>query len=133
MQLPKNNFRFIFVFTWVLMAISGLIQTARSEVLPGCGDQSLLASVRSLIISNNKLSDNAAVQFSDLKTLRYVPAPYFKRGTQQAELACSAIVGVVPEGSADGKPVDAVEGFYGLTVKGQDSYQVYFQPNRPKK
>jgi hypothetical protein len=133
MQLLKNNFRFIFVVTWLLMAISGMIKTARTEVLPGCGDQSLLASVRSLIISNNKLSDNAAVQFSDLKTLRYVPAPYLKRGTQQAELACSALVGVVPEGSNDGKPADVVEGFYGLTVKGPDGYQVYFQPNRPKK
>ena len=56
MQLLKNNFRFIFVVTWLLMAISGMIKTARSEVLPSCGDQSLLASVRSLIISNNKLS-----------------------------------------------------------------------------
>ena len=133
MLLQKQMILLRLILTWMAVMLIGVVNLAHSEVLPGCSDQSLLSDVRNLIISSNKLADTAVVQFTEVKTLRNVPAPYFNRSTQQAELACSALVGLVPEGSNDGKATDLVEGFYGLTVKKPNGYQVYFQPNRPKK
>ena len=118
---------------WLTVIFAVMLTPAHGRVLPSCNDQSLLSDVRNLIISSNKLPETVVVQFTEVKTLRNVPAPYFNRATQQAELACSAMVGVVLDDSPDGKAVDLIESFYGLTVQKANSYQVYFQPNRPKK
>ena len=121
------------VSAWLTVLFAVMFTPAHGRVLPSCNDQSLLSDVRNLIISSNKLPETVVVQFTEVKTLRNVPAPYFNRATQQAELACSAMVGLVLDDSPDGKAVDLIEGFYGLTVQKANSYQVYFQPNRPKK
>lgn len=121
------------LFVWLPVLFAVVLTPAHGRVLPSCNDQSLLSDVRNLIISSNKLPETVVVQFTEVKTLRNVPTPYFNRATQQAELACSAMVGLVLGDSADGKAVDLIEGFYGLTVQKANSYQVYFQPNRPKK
>jgi hypothetical protein len=121
------------LYVWLPVLFAVVLTPAHGRVLPSCNDQSLLSDVRNLIISSNKLPETVVVQFTEVKTLRNVPAPYFNRATQQAELACSAMVGLVLGDSADGKAVDLIEGFYGLTVQKANSYQVYFQPNRPKK
>lgn len=133
MTVQKKMIMLRLVSAWATVMLSGVVISAHGEVLPGCSDQSLLSDVRNLIISSNKLSDQAVVQFSEVKTLRNVPAPYFQRSTQEAELACSALVGLVPEESSEGKAVELVVGLYGLTVKRPNGYQVYFQPTRSKK
>jgi hypothetical protein len=131
--LEKKTTWSMFTSVWMALMFAGMLTPVYGRVLPSCNDQSLLSDVRNLIISSNKLPETVVVQFTEVKTLRNVPAPYFNRATQQAELACSAMVGLVLADSADGKAVDLIEGFYGLTVQKTDIYQVYFQPNRPKK
>ncbi len=121
------------LYVWLPVLFAVVLKPAHGRVLPSCSDQALLSDVRNLIISSNKLPETVVVQFTEVKTLRNVPAPYFNRATQQAELACSAMVGLVLDDSADGKAAELVEGFYGLTVQKANNYQVYFQPNRPKK
>lgn len=111
----------------------GAISVAKAEVLPGCADQALIGNVRNLMIVNNKLPDITLAQFSEIKTLRAVPPPYFKPRTKQAEVACSAMVGIIPDGKSDGKIVDVVEVLYGVAAKDADAYQVYFQPKRAQK
>lgn len=133
MVLAKKATWSMLVSAWLTVLFAVMLTPAHGRVLPSCNDQSLLSDVRNLIISSNKLSETVVVQFTEVKTLRNVPAPYFNRATQQAELACSAMVGLVLDDSPDGKAVDLIEGFYGLTVQKANSYQVYFQPNRPKK
>jgi hypothetical protein len=121
------------LYVWLPVLFAVVVKPAHGRVLPSCSDQALLSDVRNLIISSNKLPETVVVQFTEVKTLRNVPAPYFNRATQQAELACSAMVGLVLDDSADGKAAELVESFYGLTVQKANNYQVYFQPNRPKK
>lgn len=133
MVLAKKPFWSMALSVWLTVIFAVMLTPAHGRVLPSCNDQSLLSDVRNLIISSNKLPERVVVQFTEVKTLRNVPAPYFNRATQQAELACSAMVGLVLDDSPDGKAVDLIEGFYGLTVQKANSYQVYFQPNRPKK
>ena len=133
MVLAKKTTWSMLVSAWLTVLFAVMLTPAHGRVLPSCNDQSLLSDVRNLIISSNKLPETVVVQFTEVKTLRNVPAPYFNRTTQQAELACSAMVGLVLDDSADGKVVDPIEGFYGLTVQKTNVYQVYFQPNRPKK
>jgi len=131
--LTKKTAWSMVLYVWLPVLFAVVLKPAHGRVLPSCSDQSLLSDVRNLIISSNKLPETVVVQFTEVKTLRNVPAPYFNRATQQAELACSAMVGLVLDDSADGKAAELVEGFYGLTVQKANNYQVYFQPNRPKK
>jgi hypothetical protein len=131
--LTKKTAWSMVLYVWLPVLFAVVLTPAHGRVLPSCNDQSLLSDVRNLIISSNKLPETVVVQFTEVKTLRNVPAPYFNRATQQAELACSAMVGLVLGDSADGKAVDLIEGFYGLTVQKANSYQLYFQPNQPKK
>ena len=133
MVLAKKATWSMLVSAWLTVLFAVMLAPAHGRVLPSCNDQSLLSDVRNLIISSNKLPETVVVQFTEVKTLRNVPAPYFNRATQQAELACSAMVGLVLDDSAEGKAVDPIEGFYGLTVQKTNIYQVYFQLNRPKK
>ena len=133
MVLTKKTAWSMVLYVWLPVLFAVVLKPAHGRVLPSCSDQALLSDVRYLIISSNKLPETVVVQFTEVKTLRNVPAPYFNRTTQQAELACSAMVGLVLDDSADGKAAELVEGFYGLTVQKTNNYQVYFQPNRPKK
>lgn len=115
-----------------IVAVSCMLPV-KGEVLPSCADESLIVRIRDLIISNNKLPETTLTQFGDIKTLRMVPAPYYKQRTKQAELACSAVVSVVPNGKSDGSPSDTVELLYGIAAKDANSHQIYFQPVRAKK
>ena len=133
MVLTKKTAWSMVLYVWLPVLFALVLKPAHGRVLPSCSDQALLSDVRNLIISSNKLPETVVIQFTEVKTLRNVPAPYFNRTTQQAELACSAMVGLVLDDSADGKAAELVEGFYGLTVQKANNYQVYFQPNRPKK
>ena len=133
MVLTKKTAWSMVLYVWLPVLFAVVLKPAHGRVLPSCSDQALLSDVRNLIISSNKLPETVLVQFTEVKTLRNVPAPYFNRTTQQAELACSAMVGLILDDSADGKAAELVEGFYGLTVQKANNYQVYFQPNRPKK
>ena len=133
MVLTKKTAWSMVLYVWLPVLFTVVLKPAHGRVLPSCSDQALLSDVRNLIISSNKLPETVVVQFTEVKTLRNVPAPYFNRTTQQAELACSAMVGLILDDSADGKAAELVEGFYGLTVQKANNYQVYFQPNRPKK
>ena len=133
MVLTKKTAWSMVLYVWLPVLFVVVLNPAHGRVLPSCSDQALLSDVRNLIISSNKLPETVVVQFTEVKTLRNVPAPYFNRTTQQAELACSAMVGLILDNSADGKAAELVEGFYGLTVQKTNNYQVYFQPNRPKK
>ena len=133
MVLTKKTAWSMVLYVWLPVLFAVVLKPAHGRVLPSCSDQALLSDVRNLIISSNKLPETVVVQFTEVKTLRNVPAPYFNRTTQQAELACSAMVGLVLDDSADGKAAELVESFYGLTVQKTNNYQVYFQPNRPKK
>ena len=133
MVLTKKTAWSMVLYVWLPVLFVVVLNPAHGRVLPSCSDQALLSDVRNLIISSNKLPETVVVQFTEVKTLRNVPAPYFNRTTQQAELACSAMVGLVLDDSADGKAAELVESLYGLTVQKANNYQVYFQPNRPKK
>ena len=133
MVLTKKTAWSMVLYVWLPVLFAVVLKPAHGRVLPSCSDQALLSDVRNLIISSNKLPETVVVQFTEVKTLRNVPAPYFNRTTQQAELACSAMVGLVLDDSADGKAAELVESLYGLTVQKANNYQVYFQPNRPKK
>ena len=133
MVLTKKTAWSMVLYVWLPVLFVVVLNPAHGRVLPSCSDQALLSDVRNLIISSNKLPETVVVQFTEVKTLRNVPAPYFNRTTQQAELACSAMVGLILDDSAEGKAAELVEGFYGLTVQKTNNYQVYFQPNRPKK
>ena len=133
MVLTKKTAWSMVLYVWLPVLFAVVLKPAHGRVLPSCSDQALLSDVRNLIISSNKLPETVVVQFTEVKTVRNVPAPYFNRTTQQAELACSAMVGLILDDSAEGKAAELVEGFYGLTVQKTNNYQVYFQPNRPKK
>ena len=133
MVLTKKTAWSMVLYVWLPVLFAVVLKPAHGRVLPSCSDQALLSDVRNLIISSNKLPETVVVQFTEVKTLRNVPAPYFNRTTQQAELACSAMVGLILDDSAEGKAAELVEGFYGLTVQKTNNYQVYFHPNRPKK
>ena len=133
MVLTKKTAWSMVLYVWLPVLFAVVLKPAHGRVLPSCSDQTLLSDVRNLIISSNKLPETVVVQFTEVKTLRNVPAPYFNRTTQQAELACSAMVGLILDDSAEGKAAELVESLYGLTVQKANNYQVYFQPNRPKK
>lgn len=121
------------VFVAILFGALNAISSVNSEVLPGCADQALIGNVRNLMVVNNKLPEITLVQFSEIKTLRSVPAPYFKQRTKQAEVACSTVARIILDGKSDGQVADVVEVLYGVAAKGSDGYQVYFQPQRPQK
>lgn len=114
-------------------AILNITLPVKGDVLPGCADENLIVSIRNLIIANNKLPETTLTQFVDIKTLRTVPPPYNKVKTKKAELACAAIVSIVPSGNSDGTPSDTVDIFYGIAAKDASSHQIYFQPIRSKK
>ena len=117
----------------LILAVFNAMSPLRAEILPSCADQALIENVRNLIVVNNKFPEVTLVQFSEIKTLRSVPPPFYKQRTKQAELACSALVGVSPNGRTDGQVVETVEILYGVAAKDIDTYQVYFQPQRQKK
>lgn len=114
-------------------AVCNSMSPLSAAILPGCADQALIENVRNLIIVNNKLPEVTLVQFSEIRTLRSVPPPFYKQRTKQAELACSALVGISPSGLIDGQVVETVELLYGVAAKDMDTHQVYFQPQRSKK